>query len=124
MTMKRFFFLTPLVLLLSVASSFAAQPVCKLAWDPSPDPTVVETILYWGTNSRSYFASNSYPAGVTNAAISNLVVNAVYYFAATAVNQYGVESEYSNEVRLLNKIKSKARVRMMRLHNGGQIRGP
>lgn len=65
---------------------------------------VTETVLYYGTSSRSYFSSNAYPTGITNAAISNLTVGIVYYFAATARNQYGVESEYSNEVVLTNQL--------------------
>ncbi len=76
----------------------AGQPVCKLAWDPSPDPAVTEVVLYYGTKSRSYYSSNTYPVGVTNAAVSNLTVGVVYYFAVTARNRYGVESEYSNEL--------------------------
>jgi hypothetical protein len=67
-----------------------------LAWDPSPDTSVVGYNVYYGTASRSY--TNMIPAGDgTNSVVSNLVAGVTYYFAATTFSAAGLESDYSTE---------------------------
>jgi Divergent InlB B-repeat domain len=76
--------------------SFAAQSV-SLGWDPSPDANVAGYNVYYGPASRSY--TNLLVAGnATSIIISGLVGGATYYFAATAYDVTGTESDYSNEV--------------------------
>ena len=76
-------------------SAFAAGSVI-LSWNPSTDANVVGYRIYYGAASRTY--TNVVDAGeVTSAAISNLVEGATYYFAATAYNILGLESDYSDE---------------------------
>jgi hypothetical protein len=83
------------LLALSPLTSLAA-PSITLAWDPSPDPTVVGYKVYWGVTSRSY--TNSLSAGsATTLTVSNLVIGTPYYFAATAYDTNGIESDYSAE---------------------------
>jgi hypothetical protein len=80
---------------LAVAGLTRGQTV-TLAWDPSPSASVAGYRVYWGTNSRAYF-------GVTNAglALTQAVVlprRGRWFFAATAYDTNGLESDFSSEV--------------------------
>jgi hypothetical protein len=68
-----------------------------LAWNPSSSPDVVACKLYYGTISRAY-TDYVTVGNVTSVTISNLVQGVTYYFAITAVNADGQESDYSDEV--------------------------
>jgi fibronectin type 3 domain-containing protein len=75
-------------------TAFAAN--VTLAWDASPDPSVTGYRVYYGGASGVY--TNSLQVGnVTTATVSNLVLGATYYFAATARDNAGTESDFSNE---------------------------
>ena len=85
--------LTTLILL--CATLVHAQSV-TLSWDPSPARDVVSYRIYFGTSSRSYTC-------VTNASLvlKQTVVlphTGRWFFAATAVDANGCESDFSNEV--------------------------
>ena len=67
-----------------------------LAWDPSPDPSVVGFNMYYGVASRTY-TNMVNPGNVTSVTISGLVEGTTYFFAATAYDTLGMESEFSNE---------------------------
>jgi Bacterial Ig domain len=83
------------LLALSPLTSLAA-PSITLAWDPSPDPSVIGYKVYWGVATRNY--TNSLSAGsATTLTISNLAIGPTYYFAATAFDTNGIESDYSVE---------------------------
>ena len=74
---------------------FAASSV-TLAWDASLDASVTGYRIYYGPATASY--TNSVAVGnVTNATITNLVSGATYFFAATASDASGLESDFSNE---------------------------
>jgi Divergent InlB B-repeat domain/Fibronectin type III domain len=75
---------------------FATQSV-SLGWDPSPDANVVGYNVSYGPASRGY-TNISVAGNTTNILISGLVGGATYYFAATAYDVAGTESDYSNEV--------------------------
>jgi len=84
------------ILLLMCATLAHAQSV-TLSWDPSPTPNVVCYRIYFGTSSRNY-------SGVTDAglALKQTVVlphSGRWFFAATAVDANGCESDFSNEVQ-------------------------
>lgn len=67
-----------------------------LSWDASP-PEVTGFRVYWGTNSSIY--PHSADAGFnTNYTVAALLPGSVYYFAATAYNNDGLESVFSDEV--------------------------
>lgn len=68
-----------------------------LAWDPSPDTNVSSYNIYYGGASGDY--TNEISSGdVTNSVVSGLDEGATYFFAATAVDSSGDESDFSNEI--------------------------
>lgn len=68
-----------------------------LQWEPSPDDDVAAYNIYYGTESRAYL--NLFQAGNnTNCVITGLVGGVTYYFAATAVDTFGMESDFSDEL--------------------------
>lgn len=71
----------------------------RLAWDPSASPAVAGYKIYMGPAIRSY--TNSVDVGaVTNASIFNVNRMVTNYFAATAYDSDGNESDYSGEAVL------------------------
>lgn len=83
-------------LLLTVA---AAAGQVTLTWDPNLEPDLAGYRVYFGSQSRQY--TNLLDVGRLNLAIvPNLKDGEVYFFAVTAYNQQGLESDYSNEVAL------------------------
>jgi len=90
--MKGFFTL----LLVVWAGGLNAQSV-TLAWDPSPSGSIVGYRIYYGTNSRAYgFVTN---AGLVQTQRVTLPHPGRWFFAATAYDTIGLESDFSNEVQ-------------------------
>jgi hypothetical protein len=86
-----------LVVLLLVAMSAAGAEVV-LGWEPSQGWPVAGYNVYYGPAHRTY--TNMIAVGpATTVTVSNLVAGATYYFAATAYDATGLESDYSVEVR-------------------------
>lgn len=75
---------------------YAGQTNISLAWDPSPDASVVGYNIYYGKASRSYDQKLNV-GNVTTATVPGLDSGVTYYFAATAYNSEMLESEFSNE---------------------------
>lgn len=77
--------------------ALAVNPAAvKLAWNASPDPSVIGYRIYYGAASGNY--TNSITLGKTNSAtISSLANGTTYYFATTAYTAVGAESSFSNE---------------------------
>jgi len=68
-----------------------------LQWDPSLDLEVVGYKIYYGTTSRNY--TDVVAVGnVLTSTITGLQSGATYYFAATAYDAFGNESDFSNEI--------------------------
>ena len=88
-------------------TSNAPPQSVTLAWDPSPGTNVIANYnVYYGVASATY--TNVVAAGTNTAmAISNLVAGATYYFAATAVDTSGLESDYSSEVVWQSQLRLK-----------------
>ena len=88
-------------LMLACAAAWAAA-VCAdesvtLAWDPNPEPDLGGYIVYYGPRSRVY--TNAINVGnVTTNTVSGLEETGTYYFAVTAYNTNGLESDFSDEV--------------------------
>src|SRR6185369_539564 len=82
---------------LAVLSSNSANAASvTLAWNPSVTPGVAGYNVYYGTNSQNYTAS--VPAGTaTNVTVSGLTPGVTYFFAATAYDSLGIESDFSVE---------------------------
>lgn len=89
---------TLLTFLLCALTAQAAT--VRLMWDRNPEPDVVEYKIYWGTSPRAQqLYSNIESAGnVTEYRATNLELGRTYFFAVTAVNSAGLESDFSNEV--------------------------
>ncbi len=88
----------PGVLVVFTSMPFAALEAAsvKLSWDPSPDVPVAGYAIYYGTTSHMYTDKISL-GEATAVTISNLVAGTTYYFAATAYDDDGLESPFSNE---------------------------
>lgn len=85
------------ILFLMVWHSPALAASVRVAWDLNPEPNVVDYRVHYGETSRGYDQLVS--AGNTNTVtISNLVSGVTYYFALTAYNSLGQESDHSAEV--------------------------
>lgn len=86
------------ILFVCVSVSHAAS--VTLFWDASTGPNVASYTLRYGTSSRSY--PNTLNVGNTlTASVTNLTPGTTYYFAVTARNTSGVDSDPSSEVIFL-----------------------
>ena len=84
-------------MLAGFAVSACGQSSVTLAWDPSPDTSISGYRLYEGVASRTY--TTVIDVGhETMATVSNLTSGVTYYFAVTAYDTNGLESDYSDEV--------------------------
>src|ERR1041384_6763353 len=97
--------LTSEVWFLTLALGFAASEVSvwgdqsvSLAWDASPAIDVVGYVVHSGGASRAY--TNFLDVGdTTTATVRGLEDGGTYYFAVTAYDSIGLNSDYSNEIR-------------------------
>lgn len=89
----------------SIAVSRDELGAVTLEWQPPQSNTdgsyagdLAGYVVYWGTEPGSY----DQQVRIDNVGLTAYVVDslrpATYYFAATAFNSAGIESEYSNEV--------------------------
>jgi hypothetical protein len=91
-----FLFATFFFLFLALAGQAQAEQV-TLAWDANSEPDVEGYKLYYGTAAQAY--SQVINVGKnTQVTVSNLSQGVTYFFAVTAYNLEGDESEYSNEI--------------------------
>ena len=70
----------------------------RLAWDQSPEESVVGYRIYAGTNARSYFIVSNVVGRAQTTGEVVVPFPAVWHFAVTATNWAGLESGYSEEV--------------------------
>src|SRR6185437_9011938 len=66
----------------------------SVQWTPNSDPSVIGYNVYYGGASRVY--TNMLVAGNTNATVSGLVAGKTYFFAVTAFDAFGDESDFSD----------------------------
>jgi hypothetical protein len=88
--------LASLLILFQLATSVHSAQV-TLAWDPNTEPDVTGYRIYYSFLSDQY----DYSADVgnqTSFTLASLQDGKTYYFAATAYDQEGNESDFSNEV--------------------------
>jgi hypothetical protein len=69
-----------------------------LAWDPVPGDTIAGYNVYYGSSSLNYTNFVSVPAPTVQATITGLEAGPVYFFATTAYNDLGLESDFSIEL--------------------------
>jgi hypothetical protein len=74
--------------------------IASFAWnyDFVNNPTVSGFKLYYGIASKTYTNNVGINGKITTGSISNLLSGTTYYFAVTAGDTNGLESDYSNEV--------------------------
>ncbi len=81
-------------------TSFASDPTptssVPLAWDASTETNVAGYNIYYGTISRNYTQLISV-GNVTQTTITGLTPGTTYFLSATAYDDTGMESDYSNE---------------------------
>jgi hypothetical protein len=77
----------------------------SLAWDPNSESNVAGYRVYYGHSSRTYpFVVD---AGTDNTGIiNNLQEGVTYYFAVTAYNDSGLESDFSGEISYTVPLRS------------------
>jgi hypothetical protein len=68
-----------------------------LAWDPSTDSIIAGYNIYYGGASGAYTSSADAGANLT-AEVDGLTPGLTYYFAVTAYDTNGFESEFSDEI--------------------------
>ena len=89
------------LVLSGVGSAVAAEAVFQ--WSPNSEPNLGGYNIYIGIESRQYTnqkdaGSPGLIGGSVVAAVDNLVPGKTYFFAATAYDTDGFESDYSQEV--------------------------
>ena len=83
------------IVLLGWAATAGAQRL-TLAWDASPSAAVAGYRVYWGTSSRAYCCVTNAGLVLTQAVV--LSHRGRWFFAATAYDTNGLESDFSSEV--------------------------
>jgi hypothetical protein len=78
---------------------FGYAQAVNLEWDQNKEPNIVGYKLYYGNSSKNY----SIPLDVGNQTkyiVKNLAEGTTYFFAITAYNNCGNESDFSDEISL------------------------
>jgi len=94
--MKKIFAIL-LLLTFLVAPVFAQNKTAVLSWNPNSETDIAGYRAYYGMASRDYTVKIDV-GNVITCEIPGLAVGMVYYFAVTAYNTSGLESDYSDEV--------------------------
>jgi hypothetical protein len=97
--LRRFFLfsgLSLLVLFFFLTGSVHSAQV-TLAWDPNAEPDVAGYRIYYGLASDQY-GKQIDVGNQTSYTVASLENGKTYYFAATAYDRYGDESDFSDEV--------------------------
>lgn len=81
----------------------------QLNWDAVLDPEVDAYYVYWGTTSRSY-TSRTNIGNTTKWTLAGLTRGGRWYFAVTAANTNGLESDFSDEVSITSPPAPKLRL--------------
>jgi hypothetical protein len=109
--------------LLALAVSASGQDRVSLAWDPVAETNIAGYKLYYGVASRTY-ANTINVGSVTNATVSGLTAGTLYYFAATAYDTSGLESDYSTEVVYTNPVATAPTIVLNSPANGSSFAAP
>lgn len=83
-----------------VSSALAQDATIRVIWDANQEPDLAGYKIYYGQQSRNYTTTVN-PGNATEVDISNLDRGTTYFFAVTAYDQSGNESDFSQEVSIL-----------------------
>ena len=83
-------------ILFIATGAYADLGSVALGWDKNPEQDVMGYKVYFGTASGVYGQFDD--VSQTTASVSDLTVGVRYYFAVTAYDSSGLESDYSQEV--------------------------
>lgn len=87
--------LVGITVLLFTSAAFSAS--IKIGWDPVTSTSIAGYKIYYGKASRSY-STNITVGNVNTYTVSGLSEGTIYYFAVTAYDGQGRESDYSSEL--------------------------
>jgi len=93
--MKKLIFV--ILMIFSISVSAMGREV-TLSWDANTEDNLSYYTIYWGTASGNYSQNSGDIGLVTEYTVDIPDDGQSYYFAATAVNTAGLESDFSNEV--------------------------
>lgn len=95
--LKGFIQVFSILFIVFFVTSAAAREV-TLTWEANSEPDLSHYIVYWGNSSGNY-TKNSGNIGLANEYTTDIPDDGrKYYFAVTAVDEAGLESDFSNEV--------------------------
>jgi fibronectin type 3 domain-containing protein len=80
------------------AKALTNSPGVDLTWNGIPNEGITGYNVYYGTQSGSYNYSQGFDSSQNDVVVQGLDGDQTYYFAVNAVDQYGNQSPYSNEV--------------------------
>jgi hypothetical protein len=91
------FIVIPAAFIFIVTATYAGQ--VTLGWEPNTEPDLAGYKIYYGNSSRNYTRiTDVKDKTAASLIITGLIEGQTFYFAATAYNTSGLESNYSAEV--------------------------
>ena len=84
------------IVMLGVCDTWADAADVKLAWDANTEPNVAGYKIHWSTVNTIPFSEVGDVGNIMEYTITGLADDTTYFIAATAYDDQGHESEYSN----------------------------
>lgn len=107
--MKRLCHAILIVLIYSLVAAYAHAYDITLAWDPNTEPELAGYILYTRENEPEsnfhqvdYYSLDEIDPNNPQGSVNELESSKTYFFAITAINNDGLESNFSNQVSVMN----------------------
>ena len=107
--MKRLCYAILTVLIFSLVAAYAHAYDITLAWDPNTEPELAGYILYTRENEPEsnfhqvdYYSLDEIDPNNPQGSVNELESSKTYFFAVTAINNDGLESNFSNQVSVMN----------------------
>lgn len=107
--MKRLCHAILTVLIFSLVAAYAHAYDITLAWDPNTELELAGYILYTRENEPEsnfhqvdYYSLDEIDPNNPQGSVNELESSKTYFFAITAINNDGLESNFSNQVSVMN----------------------
>ena len=107
--MKRLCHAILTIILFSLVAAYAHAYDITLAWDPNTEPELAGYILYTRENEPGsnfnqvdYYSLDEIDPNNPQGAVNELESGKTYFSAVTAINNDGLESDFSNQVSFMN----------------------